>query len=161
MADRRAPSFHALLSYQINSTADAVRRGGVMRLRRLHDVSLMEWRTLALIDHLQPVRLRDLATEAAADKAQVSRIVSALVARGLVQRQSPGRDTRSAHLALTSSGRAKLAGLLRSVEQFDRSVAVALQSAEAELLLSLLARVRTQALELMEDEERLQPGAQA
>lgn len=158
MAERRVPAFRALLAYQIDSTAEALRRGATLRLRREHDVSLMEWRTLALIDHLQPVRLRDLAADFGADKAQISRIVTALVSRGLVVRRLREGDARSAQLELSEPGRAKTLALARSVQERDRAFRACLKPAELEQLVGMLARIRTRAQELLDEEERLQPG---
>lgn len=158
MAERRAPAFRALLAYQINSTSEALRRGAALRLRREHDVSLMEWRTLALIEHLQPVRLRDLAADFGADKAQISRIVTALVDRGLVVRRARAGDARSAQLELTEPGRVKTVALARSAQERDRAFRACLKPAELEQLLDMLARIRSRALELLDEEERLQTG---
>jgi len=158
MAERRTPAFRALLGYQINSTSEALRRGAVLRLRREHDVSLMEWRTLALIEHLQPVRLRDLAADFGADKAQISRIVTALADRGLVVRRVRAGDARSAQLELTDSGRAKTLALTRVAQERDRAFRACLKPAELEQLIGMLARIRARAQELLDEEERLQPG---
>jgi DNA-binding MarR family transcriptional regulator len=158
MAERSAPAFRALLGYQINSTSEALRRGATLRLRREHDLSLMEWRTLALIEHLQPVRLRDLAADFGADKAQISRIVTALVSRGLVMRRLRESDTRSAQLELSEAGRAKIPALIRAAQERDRAFRACLKPAEVEQLVGMLARIRARALELLEEEERRQPG---
>jgi DNA-binding MarR family transcriptional regulator len=158
MAERRVPAFRALLAYQINSTSEVLRRGAALRLRREHDVSLTEWRTLALIEHLQPVRLRDLAADFGADKAQISRIVTALVSRGLVVRRLREGDARSAQLELSDSGRAKTLALTRSAQDHDRAFRACLKPAEVDLLVGMLARVRTRAQDLLDEEERLQPG---
>jgi len=158
MAERSAPAFRALLGYQINSTSEALRRGATLRLRREHDLSLMEWRTLALIEHLQPVRLRDLAADFGADKAQISRIVTALVSRGLVMRRLRESDTRSAQLELSEAGRAKILALIRAAQERDRAFRACLKPAEVEQLVGMLARIRARALELLEEEERRQPG---
>lgn len=157
MAERPTPAFRALLGYQINSTSEALRRGATLRLRREHDVSLMEWRTLALIEHLQPVRLRDLAADFGADKAQISRIVTALVSRGLVRRLREG-DARSAQLELTEPGRAKTVALARAAQERDRTFRACLAPGELEQLTGMLARIRARAQDLLEEEERLQPG---
>ena len=158
MAERRMPAFRALLGYQINSTSEALRRGATLRLRREHDLSLMEWRTLALIEHLQPVRLRDLAADFGADKAQISRIVTALVGRGLVVRRLRESDARSAQLELTDAGQAKTLALIRAAQERDRVFRACLKPAEVEQLVGMLARIRAQAQELLEEEERRQPG---
>src|SRR5688500_2673382 len=158
MAERRIPAFRALLDYQINSTSDALRRGAAVRLRREHDVSLMEWHTLALIENLQPVRLRDLAADFGADKAQISRIVTALAQRGLVKRRIPGGNARSADLELTESGRSLAAALTRAAQERDRAFRACLKPSEVEQLVGMLTRIRARAQELLEDEERQQPG---
>jgi DNA-binding MarR family transcriptional regulator len=164
MADRRQPAFHNLLSFQVTSTADALRRSASMHMRREHDVSLAQVRTLALILHLQPVRLRDVAADAGADKAQVSRVVTSLVGRGYVTRRALAGDARSAHLELTEAGRAKIGSIERSHEERDRVLREALQPGEPEQLTALLARVRKAADGLTLEEERFEktpaPAAQ-
>ena len=158
MAERRQPAFRNLLAYEISSTADALRRSAAMRMRREHDLSLAQVRALTLIEHMQPVRLRDVAADAGADKAQISRVVSSLVSRGLVSRQAIAGDGRSAHLALTEAGRAKMAGLLKMLHDRDRVLRGALQPAEVQQLVSLLERVRKTAEQLSLEEERFANG---
>lgn len=156
MADRRRPAYHDLLAFHVTSTADALRRSAAMHMRREHDVSLAQLRTLALIEHLQPVRLRDVAADAGADKAQISRVVTSLVSRGYVTRRALAGDARSAHLELTASGRAKMDAVTRALEQRDRHLRAGLQPAEAEQLVALLARVRKAADALTLEEERFE-----
>ena len=156
MHEPRAPAFRHLVAWQINSTSDALRRGSALRLRREHDLSLVECRTVELIEHMQPVRLRDVAAESAADKAQVSRIVSALVRRGLVVRQAFAGDARSAKLELSDSG-IELAHRLSAMgEERDRVLRDAIGEAEVAKVLRALAAVKASALQLADEEEPLQ-----
>lgn len=161
MSERRPPAFRNLLAYQVSSTADALRRSAAMRMRREHDLSLAQVRTLALIEHLQPVRLRDVAADAGADKAQISRVVSSLVGRGYVTRRALVGDARSAHLELTPAGSDIVAGVFRTLQERDRLLKAGFQPAELDQLLSLLARVRKVADQLSVDEERLAGPASA
>ena len=154
MAERRQPAFRNLLAYEISSTADALRRSAAMRMRREHDVSLAQVRALALIDHMQPVRLRDVAADAGADKAQISRVVSSLVGRGYVSLQALAGDARSAHLALTESGRTKVAAMFKTLQERDHALRAGLQPAEVQHLLAALDRIRKTADELAMAEER-------
>lgn len=156
MADKRQPAFHNLLSYQVTSTADALRRSAAMQMRREHEVSLAQVRTLSLILHLQPVRLRDVAADAGADKAQISRVVTSLVGRGYVTRRALAGDARSAHLELTEAGRAKMAAIEHTLQERDRVLRASLQQGDAEQLATLLARVRKGADGLTLEEERLE-----
>ena len=159
MSERRPPAFRNLLAYQVTSTADALRRSAAMRMRREHDVSLSQVRTLALIEQLQPVRLRDVAADAGADKAQISRVVSSLVGRGYVSRRVLAGDARSAHLELTSEGRDKVTALFRSLQERDGALKTGFQPGEVEQLGILLARVRKTADQLSFEEERLATGS--
>jgi DNA-binding MarR family transcriptional regulator len=154
MAEQRPPAFRNLLAFHVTGTADALRRSAAIRMRREHDVSLAQLRTLAVIQFMQPVRLRDVAADASADKAQISRVVSSLVARGYVSRHVLAGDARSAHLELTDAGHEKLAAILRTAEERDRVVRAALQPAETDELIDLLARVRQACDDLAEEEER-------
>ncbi|MBA3773171.1 MAG: winged helix-turn-helix transcriptional regulator [Ramlibacter sp.] len=158
MAVRRPPALRALLGYHINSTSEMLRRGTTLRLRRDHDFSLMEWRTLVLIEYMQPVRLRDLVAFFGADKAQISRIVTALSSRGLVARRAREDDARSAPLELTLTGRAKAGAAMRSAQEQDEAISACLVPAEREQLIDLLTRIRSRAVELLDEEARLQPG---
>jgi len=154
MLDRRQPAYRNMLAWHVTSTADALRRGAAMQMRREHDVSLAQVRILALIDSLQPVRLRDVAADAGADKAQISRVVSSLVKRGYVARQALEGDARSAHLALTEDGRQKMHALVRTMSDRDAHLRSTMQAAEIDQLTTLLARVRKTADELAVHEER-------
>jgi DNA-binding MarR family transcriptional regulator len=155
MPERRPPAFRNLLAYQVSSTADALRRSAAMRMRREHDVSLAQVRTLALIEHLQPVRLRDVAADAGADKAQISRVVSSLVSRGYVARRALVGDARSAHLELTPAGHDKMSSLSRTLQERDQVLKGSFQGPEVEQLQSLLARLRKTADQIAMEEERL------
>jgi DNA-binding MarR family transcriptional regulator len=155
MAERRPPAFRDLLGFQIGSAADALRKSAALRMRREHDVSLAQLRALTLIEHLQPVRLRDVAADAGADKAQISRVVSSLVSRGYVARRALAGDARSAHLELTEAGRDKVGALFQSLQERDRAIRASFEPAEVEQFTGFLARVRRAADLLTLEEDRL------
>ncbi len=156
-APDRTPAFRPLLSYEVNHTSDLLRRSAAMRFRREFDVSLTEWRTLALIEHLQPVTLRDLVAYASTDKAQISRIVTALVARGWVQRAAHASDARSAQLALSTGGTKTIRGLARAANARDKAFRACLSEEEAAQLVRMLARLKACAEGLIKDEEQRSP----
>lgn len=154
MSERRPAALRNLLAYQVASTSDAIRRSAAVRMRRQFDLSLAQVRVLALIDHLQPVRLRDVAADAGADKAQISRVVSSLVSRGLVSRTTLVGDARSAHLELTAPGRDLMTTVYATLRERDAILKSGFQPGEIEQLHSLVARLRGTADRLFFDEER-------
>lgn len=155
MDEHRRPAFRQLLAYEIGTTADALRRSAAMRMRREHNVSLAQISALALIEQMEPVRLRDVAADAGADKAQISRVVTSLVSRGLVSRQVIVGDSRSAHLGLTDTGRAKFEGIFKTLQERDAVLRDGLQPGEIQSLIPLLERIRKSADRLSMEEERL------
>jgi DNA-binding MarR family transcriptional regulator len=154
MTSPRQPAFRPLLSYEVNSTSDVLRRSAALRFRREHDVSLMEWRTLALIESLQPVALRDLVAYSSTDKAQISRIVTGLAARGFVERHAHATDARSAELRLSAAGRKLVKGLGESARARDRAFRACLSPAEINQLVGTLAKLKACALAMVEAEEQ-------
>ncbi len=156
MAQRRQPAYSSLLAFQVTSTADAIRRGTALQMRREHDMSLAQVRVLAYIEALQPVRLREIAADAAADKAQISRVVTSLVERGYVARHALAGDARSAHLELTEAGRLALKTIYQLLGTRDRMLQAMLQPAEVDQLADLLARLRKAADGLAQAEEGLE-----
>ncbi|MBC9176646.1 MarR family winged helix-turn-helix transcriptional regulator [Pseudoroseomonas ludipueritiae] len=137
-----------LLSYRIHQLANALSRGAAARYRREFDVSLMEWRTIALLGDFAPMTLKDLARQSGLDKGLASRVVSGLVQRGLVKRGTAS-DARELALSLTPAGKTVFQGLMRSASERDAAFRAALTDAEAACLESALGKLiqvaRTQA----------------
>lgn len=115
-----------LLSYRIHRLANALSRGAARRYRQDFGVSLMEWRILALLGGFAPLTLRDLARESGLDKAQASRAVKALVARGLVERATGAQDAREVALRLSETGAALQEGLMQAARERDAAFRAAL-----------------------------------
>ncbi len=104
-----------LLSYRLSRLANLMSGSAALRYRREFDVSLAEWRTLALIGEDPSLTLNRLARRAGLDKAQMSRVVAKLTERGLLSRElGPGRTTQ---LSLTR----KCRGLSRTDRRCQRA----------------------------------------
>lgn len=115
-----------LLSYRIHRLANALSRGAARRYRQEFDVSLMEWRILALLGSFAPLKLGELARESGLDKAQASRAVKELVARGLVERATGVVDAREVALRLSPEGERAHLGLMQAARERDAAFRAAL-----------------------------------
>ncbi|MFD8335010.1 MarR family winged helix-turn-helix transcriptional regulator [Streptomyces solisilvae] len=135
-----------LLSYRLSRTSSALSRSAALRYRREFDVSLGEWRSIALIAADPTLTLNRLARRAGLDKAQVSRVVRGLVERGLVSRTAgPGR---SRQLALTEAGLTVYRGLITAANERDAAFAEVLSDEEARALGHALDKLTDLALSL-------------
>lgn len=153
MTDAADITIRELLSYRLHVVANLLSRGAEMRYRREHGVSLWEWRTVALLGVSAPLSLNDLAQAAGVDKAQMSRVVSGLTARGLVSRDADSRDARAVQLALTARGRKLYKGLIRSAIARDTAFLESLSSQERKVLDGVLVKLAHRAREFIQQEK--------
>lgn len=136
-----------LLSYQVSRTANAMSRSAALRFAE-YGVTLQEWRTLALLAAGAPLGLNELARAAGLDKAQMSRAVSALIARELVQKRPSEAGGRATSLTLSRRGRALYGDLIAAAAERDRAFRACLSDEEQAVLHSALRKLQSVALAL-------------
>ncbi len=134
-----------LLSYRIHRLANALSRGAALRYRRDFDVSLMEWRIIALLGGFAPMTLKVLSRQSGLDKSLASRAVAGLVARGLVLREIGREDAREVALRLSPSGRRIHAGLMEAALERDAAFADCLTPEERAVLDRAIGRLEAEA----------------
>lgn len=144
-----------LLSYRLARTSSAMSRSAALRYRRDFDVSLGEWRALALIAADPTLTLNRLARRAGLDKAQMSRSVTRLAERGLVDRTAG--SGRTSQLALTGEGTRVYRGLIAAANERDAEFLAVLSDAEAAALTAALDKLADLAL-AVEERERDHPA---
>ncbi len=153
-ARRRAPraegtpgvkTIKDLLSYRIHRLANALSRGAALRYRRDFDVSLMEWRIIALLGGFAPMTLKELAKQSGLDKSLASRAVAGLVQRGLVLREIGQQDAREVALRLSSSGCRVHEGLMRAALERDAAFTACLTEEETAVLDRAILRLEAEA----------------
>ena len=141
-----------LLSYRIGRVANAMSRSAALRYRREFDVTLGEWRTLALLGAKAPLTVNKLARLTALDKAQMSRVITKLSERGLILREyGAGRTTQ---LTLTRKGRSVYKGLIAAANERNDAFLLCLTPDEREVLDSALDKLATLARALENGEQR-------
>lgn len=130
-----------LLSYRLHRLANMLSGSAALRYRREFDVSLAEWRTLALVGESSSLTVNRLARRAGLDKAQMSRVVSRLVERGLLSRDfGAGRTTA---LSLTRKGQRTYNGLLEAANEREAAFQACLTAEERQTLDSALGKLES------------------
>ena len=112
-ARHRSPALDDALAFRLHRT-NRLLRTHLARFLDSHvpGISPEQWFVLARVAQSPGVRQVDLAERVLADPPNVSRLVDALVARGLVRRSADPADRRSWLLSLTKEGREVTAELL-------------------------------------------------
>lgn len=134
-----------MLLYRINRLRAI---GGGMVLRYCEGqfgVTRREWVMLALLSTDEGLQPSELAVRAELDRSATSKAITAMVRKGLVERQASRGDHRRAQLRLTAKGRTLYVNILPIVTGINRQLMGALSHAEIALLDSMLERIEAQA----------------
>lgn len=93
------------LPYHILLLSKLLDRVTAQHVRETADLSLAEWRAMAHVDYLGTCSASEVANLAFVDRAEVSRALNALEARGLVRRDPHPTKRNSRLVSLTEAGK--------------------------------------------------------
>lgn len=149
MSALKQPARHDdLLNFQLRRL---VRLGGAPAVRLCegrYGVARQEWRLTAALVERGPMTVGALADYALIEPPRVSRMVPALVRKGLVERSAGRGDARKGLLAATERGHRLYAELLPQLAAINRRLTDVLTEPEALLLEELLARLTAHAAQI-------------
>lgn len=89
----------ARLQAQLNAQASGI-------LKTHAQISLSEWRVLAVLSNPDVKTQKDMMRAMSLDKGQISRTVKRLEAKQLVEQNAPAHDHRQRHVTLSEHGKA-------------------------------------------------------
>lgn len=95
---------HDLTAYKVIVAGSLMTRRATAHFRQYLNITMWEARILGWLGSYPDMSLKELAVHTRLDKGQLSRVVSELTARGLVERKTLGR---SISLSLSEAGRAE------------------------------------------------------
>jgi DNA-binding MarR family transcriptional regulator len=127
------------LPYRLSVASNAVSERIAAAYRARFGLRIPEWRVLAVVAEGAATQA-DLVRRTAMDKMQVSRAVSALVARGLLVR-ARAADRRTRALALSRDGAQLYAEVVPAALALEEELLAPLLPAERASLMALLARL--------------------
>jgi DNA-binding MarR family transcriptional regulator len=94
----------AMMSSRLIVLANLLKRGAILRYKRLAGLSSVEFGLVASLGRRPPMSVVRLAEAVGQDKGQISRALAGLVARKLVARAVNPRDNREVLVSLTRAG---------------------------------------------------------
>lgn len=145
---RRPQTLDDLLLYGL-SRLQASAGGIVLRYcEGRFGITRREWRILAVLASRGETGSSELARHAELDRPRTSRAISALEAKKLVVRTTPGGDARHVSVALTEQGEQLYHQLFPVVSGINLQILEVLSQEEVFLLENMLARMRARADEL-------------
>ena len=143
MPSRSELDLDAFIPYRLSVLTNHVSSAIARHYSDRFNLSIPEWRVMAVLGQSPGLSARQVAERTAMDKVQVSRAVQSLLAARRLTRTAHSRDGRITHLSLSAKGRQiydQVVPLALSLERQFRSVLNAGEEKSLDLLLSKLSR---------------------
>ena len=105
------------------------------------DLSLTDWRVCVALLHQPHQRLSELASHTSTEPSTLSRVVDALLQRGILVRDRSDEDARALALSLTQTGHDLATRIVPLAQLYERVSLSGLTHAQAESLRDMLRRV--------------------
>jgi DNA-binding MarR family transcriptional regulator len=145
----------AMMSSRLIVLANLLKRGAILRYKRLAGLSSVEFGLVASLVRRQPMSVISLAEAVGMDKGQISRALAELVARKLVLKAINPKDNREVLVALTRSGLAAHDMIVAGAMERNQRLLEQLDEAEVALLLGHIDRLTSKAAQMLAAEKEL------
>jgi len=109
------------------------------------DLSVSEWRTMAVLGLYGVLSATEIVERSSIDKVNVSRAIKGLQKRGYLKRDIDGDDKRKAVLRLTAEGRQTYTSLIPMLKAIEGQLLDGLSEEEIDTLIRLMAKVQINA----------------
>lgn len=150
---RNGASLHIedFLTFRLTRLSNALRNNMTKRYLEEFDLSLPEWRLLALVTRFSPLRFSELTSRSSMDKGQVSRTLRVMTKRGLTKTKVIAqRGSRSAEalaapvsVSITPKGKALYQAVLPMAQRRQAQILQTLNESERVGLYNALDKLFT------------------
>jgi DNA-binding MarR family transcriptional regulator len=154
-ADEELAPITAMMSSRLMVLANLLKRGAMLRYKRLAGLSSVEFGLVASLGRRPPMSVVRLAEAVGMDKGQISRSLAELVARKLVAKTANPRDSREVLVGLTKAGLTAHDAIVAGAQERNRRLLEQLSRAELEVLLGQIDRLIETAAEMLAVEKDL------
>lgn len=145
----------AMMSSRLMVLANLLKRGAMLRYKRLVGLSSVEYGLVANLGRRPPMSVARLAEAVGLDKGQISRALAELVSRKLVAKAVNPRDNREVLVSLTRSGLAAHDAIVVGAQERNRALLGDLSETEVAMLLGHIDRLSEKAARMLADEKDL------
>ncbi|PDT87698.1 MarR family transcriptional regulator [Bradyrhizobium sp. Y36] len=142
-----------MLSSRLMVLANLLKRGAILRYKRLTGLSSVEFGLVASLGRRPPMSVARLAEAVGQDKGQISRALANLVARKLIAKSANPNDSREVLISLTAAGLAAHDAIVDGAQERNRRLLEDLSEAEFHALLGQVDRLTAIAAEMLESEK--------
>jgi DNA-binding MarR family transcriptional regulator len=142
----------SFLPYRLSLLTNTVSQGMAGSYTEKHDISITEWRILAVLGRYPGLTASQVVEKTAMDKVAISRGVKSLMSRKLLKRQTDPNDRRRRRLYLTNrKGQKVMEQVIPQARQYEQRLLEALDAEETEALLLILDKLQQKSEALSSD----------
>jgi DNA-binding MarR family transcriptional regulator len=152
--DELAP-ITAMMSSRLMVLANLLKRGAILRYKRLAGLSSVEFGLVASLGRRPPMSVVTLAEAVGMDKGQISRALAGLVSRKLVSKAVNPRDNREVLVGLTRAGLIAHDAIVAGALERNRHLLEQLDKDEVAMLLGHIDRLTRKAEAMLEAEKEI------
>src|SRR5215468_7928560 len=135
----------AMMSSRLMVLANLLKRGAILRYKRLAGLSSVEFGLVASLVRRPPMSVIRLAEAVGMDKGQISRALAGLMSRKLVAKAVNPRDNREVLVSLTRTGLAAHDAIVAGAQERNQRLLEQLDSGEVAMLLAHIDRLTRKA----------------
>jgi DNA-binding MarR family transcriptional regulator len=152
--ERHAP-ITAMMSSRLIVLANLLKRGAILRYKRLAGLSSVEFGLVASLGRRPPMSVVKLAEAVGMDKGQISRALAGLVSRKLVSRAVNPRDNREVLVCLTRTGLIAHETIVAGALERNQRLLEGLSKDDVAMLLGHIDRLTDTAARMLEAEKEM------
>ena len=153
--DEELAPITAMMSSRLMVLANLLKRGAILRYKRLAGLSSVEFGLVASLGRRPPMSVIRLAEAVGMDKGQISRALAELVSRKLVAKAVNPQDNREVLVCLTRTGLAAHDTIVAGAQERNRRLLEQLSAGELAALLAQIDRLTETAVEMLVTEKEL------
>ncbi len=94
----------SFLPYRLSVLSNTLSQAIARVYDKRFDLSVTEWRTMAVLGYRSDISAREVAERTAMDKVAISRALARLLKKGLIERSTSRHDKRQSVLRLSEDG---------------------------------------------------------
>lgn len=141
------------IPYQLSVVANRISRALAQTYSERFDLTIPEWRILAVLAENPEISAGDVARLTAMDKVAVSRAAARLLDSGRIERQTSDEDKRRSVLKLSAAGRTVYKEIVPIASDLTNSLIEGLNPTDRDTLKDLLCQLLKQTENLEEEKQ--------
>ena len=137
------------LPYRLSLLTNTVSQGIAHSYRDAYEISVPEWRILAVLGRFPGLTASEITERTAMDKVTVSRAVKSLQEKDLLKRVTDPADRRRMTLHITPGpGQKVLQAVVPLAQGYEKQLLSTLEPGEQEALIKIIKKLQTKATSL-------------